>query len=89
VSDRADRETTLVVQTSPLAVRPEVAAQLLGVGTSTVRELLRRGEIRGRKATDRPKAPVLIPVSELERWLLSRPLTGPTREVALREVVRP
>jgi len=72
-----EQAAEIVVQIPPLAVRPEVAAAMLGLGESTLRELLRSGAIRGRKAGDCPRSAVLVPIAELERWLHGRPVTGP------------
>lgn len=52
----------------PIAVRPQQAAEMIGVSERTLRELLRQGEIKHAKL-DRA---VLVLVSELEAFIERR-----------------
>jgi excisionase family DNA binding protein len=62
--------------TAPLALSPANAALALGVARSTIYELLRTRQIRGRKLGTR----TLIPVAELQRFLESLPEVEADRE---------
>jgi excisionase family DNA binding protein len=64
--------------TPPLALSPANAALALGVARSTVYELLRTRQLRGKKLGAR----TLIPVAELERFLAALPEVEPDREAA-------
>lgn len=57
---------------SPIAVRPQQAAEMIGVSARTLRELMRQGEIPFAKL-DRA---VLIQISELEAFIERRTLRG-------------
>jgi len=63
---------------APIALSPANAALALGVARSTVYELLRTRQIRGKKLGAR----TLIPVAELERFLAALPEVDADREAA-------
>jgi predicted DNA-binding transcriptional regulator AlpA len=52
-----------------LALRMREAAKAIGVCPRTLHELVKRGEIRPRRLGSGPKAGLVFPVAELERWL--------------------
>jgi excisionase family DNA binding protein len=45
------------------------AAKVLGCSTRTLHELVKRGEIRPRRLGTGPRAGLVFPIAELERWL--------------------
>jgi excisionase family DNA binding protein len=53
----------------PLALRMRDAAKALGCSTRTLHELVKRGEIRPRRLGTGPRAGLVFPLAELERWL--------------------
>jgi predicted DNA-binding transcriptional regulator AlpA len=53
----------------PLALRMRDAAKAIGCSTRTLHELVKRGEIRPRRLGTGPRAGLVFPVAELERWL--------------------
>jgi excisionase family DNA binding protein len=57
-----------VANINPLAVRPDEAARILGMGRTKFEEILRRGEIPFIK----DGRAVIIAVAELNRWLERR-----------------
>lgn len=61
-----------ITRPSPIAVRPQQAAEMIGVSERTLRELMRQGEIPFAKL-DRA---VLIQVSELEAFVERRTIKG-------------
>ena len=63
---------TSITPPSPIAVRPQQAAEMIGVSERTLRELMRQGEIPFAKL-DRA---VLIQVSELEAFIERRTVKG-------------
>ena len=63
---------TSVAQAAPISVRPQQAAEMIGVSERTLRELMRLGEIPFAKL-DRA---VLIPVSELRAFIARRTRRG-------------
>lgn len=52
-----------------LGLRPKEAARSLSISVRTLHELVKRGEIRPRRLGSGPKAGLIFPVAELERWL--------------------
>lgn len=60
---------------APIAVRPQQAAEMIGVSERTLRELMRQGELRYAKL-DRA---VLIMVSELHAFIERRTQKGGTQ----------
>lgn len=62
----------MVPKLSPIAVRPQQAAEMIGVSERTLRELMRQGELPYAKL-DRA---VLIQVSELEAFIERRTQKG-------------
>lgn len=63
-----------VAPLSPIAVRPQQAAEMIGVSERTLRELIRQGEIPIAKLN----RAVLIQVSELQAFLDRRSQRGGT-----------
>lgn len=61
-----------VAQAAPISVRPQQAAEMIGVSERTLRELMRQGEIPFAKL-DRA---VLIQVRELEAFIERRTVKG-------------
>ncbi len=59
--------------TQPLALKTREAARVLGISAKTLSALVRRGEIRARRLGTGPRAGLLFPVAELERWLREGP----------------
>ena len=55
------------------ALRPDEAADYLGVGETTVRELIRAGELGAVSIGQRG---VRIPIAELDRWLADHTKRG-------------
>lgn len=55
-----------------LAVRMKEAAQALSVSERTLHSIIKRGEIRVVRLSNGPRAGVLIPARELERYLRER-----------------
>jgi predicted DNA-binding transcriptional regulator AlpA len=52
-----------------LALRMRDAAKAIGCSTRTLHELVKRGEIRPRRLGTGPRAGLVFPIAELERWL--------------------
>jgi predicted DNA-binding transcriptional regulator AlpA len=52
-----------------LALKMRDAARAIGCSTRTLHELVKRGEIRPRRLGTGPRAGLVFPLAELERWL--------------------